>query len=81
MLILSQVNENKGVSQVVLAVKNPPTNAGDIRDAGSKPESGRSLTEAHGNRLQYSRLENPMNRGGWQATVLGVPESDTTEAA
>ena len=49
MLLLSEVNENKGVSQVVLVVKNPPANAGDVRDAGSKPESGRPLTEVHGN--------------------------------
>ena len=77
MLILSEVNENKGVSQVVLVVKNPPANAGDVRDAGLIPELGRSLAEGHGNLLQYSRLENPMNRGAWQATVLGVPQSQT----
>ena len=77
MLILSEVNENKGVSQVVLVVKNPPANAGDVRDAGLIPELGRSLAEGHGNLLQYSRLENPMNRGAWQATILGVPQSQT----
>ena len=62
-------------------VKNPPADAGDIRDMGSIPESGRSLGEGHGNPLQYSCLENPMDRGTWRATVHGVTkESDTTEA-
>ena len=60
-------------------VKNLPANAGDIRDAGSIPGSGRSLGERNGNPLQYSCLENPMDRGAWQATVHSVTESDTTE--
>ena len=47
-------------SQVVLVVKNPLANAGDIRDAGLIPGSGRSPREGHGNTLQYSCLENPM---------------------
>ena len=47
-------------SQVVLVVKNPLANAGDIRDAGSIPGSGRSLRGGHGNTLQYSCLDNPM---------------------
>ena len=47
-------------SQVVLVVKNPLANAGDIRDAGSIPGTGRSPKERHGNTLQYSGLENPM---------------------
>ena len=47
-------------SQVVLVVKNPLANAGDIRDAGSVPGAGRSPREGHGNTLQYSGLENPM---------------------
>ena len=58
-------------------VKNPPANAGDIRDAGSIPESGRSLGGGHGNPLQYSCLENPMDRGVWWATVHGVAKSQT----
>ena len=67
--------------QVVLVVKNPSADSGDIRDMGSIPESGRSLGEGHGNPLQYSCLENPMDRGTWRATVHGVTkESDTTEA-
>ena len=49
-------------SQVALVVKDTPANAGDIRDAGSIPGSGRSPGEEHGNPLQYSCLENPMDR-------------------
>ena len=65
--------------QVALAVKNLPANAGDVRDTGSIPASGRSPGEGHGNSLWYSRLENPMDRGAWQAMVHGVAESDRTE--
>ena len=64
-------------SQVALVVKNPPANAGDVKDAGSIPGSGRSPGGGHGNPLQYSCLENPMDRGAWQATVHGVAESWT----
>ena len=67
-------------SQVVLVVKNPPAKAGDIRDTGSVPGLGRSPGGRHGNPLQYSCLENFMDRGVWQATVHGVPKSQTTEA-
>ena len=49
--------------------KNPSANAEDARDAGSIPGLGRSLGGGHGNPLQYSCLENPMDRGAWQATV------------
>ena len=59
-------------SQVGLVLKNQPANAGDVRDAGSIPGLGRSPEGGHGNPLQYSYLENPMNRGAWQATVHGV---------
>ena len=45
--------------------------------AGSVPGSGRSPGEGHGNTLQYSCLENPMDRGAWRATIHGVAESDT----
>ena len=57
---------------MVLVVKNLPVNAGDARDAGSITGLGRSLGGGHGNPLQYSCLENPMDRGTWQATVHGV---------
>ena len=53
-------------------VKNPPANAGDIGDAGSIPSSGRFLGGENGNPLQYSCLENPMDRGAWLTTVHGV---------
>ena len=60
-------------SQVALVVKNPPANPGDIRDKGLIPGSGRSPREGNGNPLQYSCLENPMDRGAWQATVHRGP--------
>ena len=60
-----------------LLVKNPPANAGDIRDAGSIPASGRSPGGGHGNPLQYSCLENPMDRGAWRAAVPRVAKSRT----
>jgi len=50
---------------VALVVKNLPVTAGDIKDAGSIPGSGRSPGEGNGNTLQYSCLENPMDRGAW----------------
>ena len=56
-------------------VKNPPAKAGDIRDVGSIPGSGRSSGGGNSNPLQYSCLENPMDRGIW-----GRKESDITEA-
>ena len=67
-------------SQVVLVIKNPPANAGDIRDSGSIPGSGISPGGGHGNTLgilQYSCLENPMDRGAWQAMVHGVVKGQT----
>ena len=54
------------VSQVVLVVKNLPADEGDTRDASSIPGSGRSPREGNGNPLQYSCLENPMDRGAWR---------------
>ena len=54
-----------GASQVVLVVNNLPANAGDVRDKGSIPGWGRSPGRRHGNPLQYSCLENPMDRGAW----------------
>ena len=58
-------------------VKNLPANAGNISDAGSIPGLGRSPGGGHGNPLQYSSLENPMDRGAWQATVHSVAQSET----
>ena len=64
-----------GTSQVVLVAKNPPVNAGGIRDTGSIPGLGRSHGGGHGNPLQYSSLENPIDRGAWWATVHRVIRS------
>ena len=64
----------KGASQVVLVVKNPPANAGG---AGSIPGWGRFPGEGNGDPLQYSCLENPMDRGAWQAIVHVVAKSRT----
>ena len=58
-------------------VKNPPANAGDARDAGSISGSGRSPGVGTGNPLQYSCLENSMDREAWLATVHGVAKSQT----
>ena len=61
-------------------LKNLPNNAGNARDLGSDPGSGRSPGGGHGNPLQYSCLENPMDRGAWRAAVHGVgKESNMTE--
>jgi len=64
---------------VVLVVKNLLANAGEAGDPGSIPGLGRFPAGGHGNPLHYSCLENPMDRGDWQATVHGVSESDVTE--
>ena len=59
-------------------VKNPPVNAGDVRDRSLISGLGRSSGEGNGNPLQYSCLENPMDRGAWEVTVHGLTiESDT----
>ena len=63
------------VSQMVLVVKNMSVNAGGIRNTDLNPESGRCPGGGHGNPLQYSCLENPMDRGAWQATVHRVSKS------
>ena len=69
----------KWASQVALVVKNPPANAGDVRDVGLIPGLGRSpgLVGKHGDPLRHSCLENPMDRGAWQATVHGAVKSQT----
>ena len=56
----------------MLVVKNPPANVVDARDEGSIPGWGRFPGGGHGNPLQYSCLENPMDRGAWGATVLSI---------
>ena len=58
-------------------VKNPSANAIDAGDVGSVTGLGRSLGKGDGNPLQYSCLENPMDRGAWKATVYGVAKSCT----
>ena len=78
-------NVCQGASQVALVVKNPPANARDVRDAGLIPRLGRSSIPGsvrspgggHGNPLQYSCLENPIDRGAWQAAVHRVSPSQT----
>ena len=62
-------------STVAPVVKNLPVNAGDVRDSGSIPESERSPGEGNGNPLQYSCLENSMDRGASKAIVRGVTQS------
>ena len=62
-----------------LSSKESACNAGDAGDTGLIPESGRFPGGGHGNSLQYSCLENPMDRGDWWVTVHRVAESDTTE--
>ena len=61
-----------GASHVVLVVKKVSANAGDLRNVGLIPRSGRSPAESTGNPLQYSCLRNPMDRGAWRAAVHGV---------
>ena len=63
--------------KVELVIKNPPANAGDGRDEGSVSASVRSPGGGHGSPLQYSFLENPMDRGAWQVTVHGITKSLT----
>ena len=58
-------------------VKNLPANAGDVRDVGLIPESGRYPGGGHGNPFQYSCLKKLMDRGTWWATVHGVAKSQT----
>ena len=68
-MFLSKCVNIFGASQVAVVGKNSPANAGDIRDVGLIPGSGRSPGGGPGNPLQYSCLENPMDRGASWATV------------
>ena len=65
------------VSQRALVIKNLPANAGDVREVVSVPGLGRSPGGERGNPLQYSCLENPMDRGAWRAPVHSVTQSWT----
>ena len=70
----------RSASHVVLLIKNPPANAGDIRDTGSIPRLGRSPREGHGNPLQYSCLENTHGQRSLTGyNPQGHKELDTTE--
>ena len=71
------MTQNREASQVALAVKNPPNNAGDVRDEGLILGLGSSPGGGHGNPLQYSCLEHPMDRGAWWARVHGLAKSWT----
>ena len=62
---------------MALVVKNPPANAGGVRDVDSIPGSGRSPGGGHGNPLHSSFLENPMDRGAWRAMVRSVAKTQT----
>jgi len=59
-------------SQIALVIKNPPANAGDTRDVGSIPVWGRSSGEGNGTRLQYSCLQNSMDKGAWWLHSMGL---------
>ena len=79
LMLLISVGPPTRDSQVVLVVKNLPTNAGDAGDMNSLPGLGGSPGEGRGNPLQYSCLENPMDRGARWATIPVVTELDMTE--
>ena len=66
-----------GASQVALMVKNLPASAGDARDSGTIPGSGRAPGVGNGTPFEYSCLENFMDRGAWWAKVHGVTKSQT----
>ena len=74
---ISASRRNIGASQMVLVVKCLFVSAGDARDVGSIPGSGRCPGERNGNQPQHSCLENFMDRGTWWATVHGVTKSQT----
>ena len=81
-MMLKEIEHNPVVitaSQVALVVKNLPAHAEDVRDVGLIPGSGRCPGEGNGNPLQYSSLENPMDRGAWEAIVHGATELDMTD--
>ena len=71
------MTQNGEASQVTLVVKNLLANAGDVRDEGLILGLGSSPGGGHGNPLQYSCLEHPMDRGAWQVRVHGLAKSWT----
>ena len=75
--VLQTIQPPFSLFPVYVVVKNPPANAEDIRDTSSIPGLGRCPGGEHGNPVQYSYLENPMDRGAWWATVHGVTQSQT----
>ena len=75
--VVCSTGTDNWASQVALALKNPPSDAGNIEDISLKPGLGRSPEDGHGNPPQHSCLENPMNRGAWWATVHRVTKSWT----
>ena len=76
-ILNDSIYDQIGPPQVVLVVKNLPANVEVIGDTGSMPGLGRSPGGGHGNPLQYSCLENPMDRGAWQAAVHRVAQNQT----
>ena len=70
-------SNHQGASQVVLVVKNPPANTGDVRDTGSFAGLGRPPGKGHGSPLQCSCLENPVDRGACRAIFHGVTQCRT----
>ena len=74
-VLLGKINYR--ASLVAQLIRNPPANAGDAKEAGLTPGSGRSPGEGNGNLFQYFCLENSMSRGAWWATAHGVPKSWT----
>ena len=69
--------DDNGASEVSPVVKNQPANEGDIRDLGSIPGSGRCPGEGHSNPIQYSCLDNPLDRGAWRGIVHRFAKSQT----
>ena len=75
--LLSQSKASVNIFPLPKSGEELPASAGDIRHVGSSPGLGRSLGGGHGNPLQYSCLENPMDRGAWRATVHRLAKSQT----
>ena len=74
-----EIPQTQNICKHIAGGSDDKESACNVGDSGSVPESGRSPGEGHGNLLQYSCLENPMDRGAWWATDHGVSELDTTE--